>query len=361
MTNTLENIARGEADAFAARSEIDRHIEATRDFAKPYSVLLRWTWLALSERRADDDLRHWHRLILDVAARAEQGKRPSVSAQPGVEESGAHLAERLRALSDLIRVSIGMQMRPDKARLLTRAHVPAILQALYDRQNEAVARTDLLQAVELKTANLSRILTLLILEGLVERQADGRTARFRITVEGIKHLVDHKARSEASVEKRRSTPSVSKRPTRRLKMTNLPMPEPDLVEALRAYLEGDKQPAKRHERQVGHTYRATANVKTVASAQGKMRVSGADATGPLLPAHKLRGRPATGDVAVSPAHEALKSGVQIGKPIELDTLPYRQDLLISGNEPHGPKTVDPEYTAFEAMLPTHSPAKSADG
>ncbi len=187
MTNTLESIARGEIDADIARTEIDCRIKATQDFAKPYSALLRWTWLALSERRADEDLRHWHRLILDVTARAGQ-EDSAASKDPDAEGPAAQFAERLRAMSDMVRVSIGMQSRPDKARLLTRAHVPAILQALNDRCNEAVARADLVQAVEMKTANLSRILTLLILEGLVERQADGRTARFRITGEGIKRL-----------------------------------------------------------------------------------------------------------------------------------------------------------------------------
>ena len=37
---------------------------------------VRWTWLALSERRADDDLRHWHRLIAaDAAGRSPRPPR----------------------------------------------------------------------------------------------------------------------------------------------------------------------------------------------------------------------------------------------------------------------------------------------
>lgn len=224
MTNTLESIARGEVDAASARTEIDRHIQATRDFTKPYSALLRWTWLALSERRADNDLRLWHRLILDIAAKA--GKE----ADPGAEGSEFVLAERLRAMSDMIRVSIGMQSRPDKARLLTRAHVPAILQALNDRSHEAVARADLLEAVDLKTANLSRVLTLLILEGLVERQADGRTARFRITGEGIKHLEVFLARNESKAKLR--PVSASKRQQPRLKMHESSAANAKLFEAI---------------------------------------------------------------------------------------------------------------------------------
>ena len=185
MTNSLEGIARGEVDATSARTEIDFHIEATRDFTKPYSALLRWTWLALSERRVDDDLRCWHRLILDIAARA--GKEPDIGA--GV--SGGVLAERLRAMSDVIRVSIGMQSRPDKVGLLKRAHVPIILQTLKDWRSKGGFRADLSEAVGLRTASLSRILTLLILEGLVERQIGGRTARFCITDEGVRCLEDH--------------------------------------------------------------------------------------------------------------------------------------------------------------------------
>ena len=185
MTNSLEAIARGEVDATSARTEIDFHIEATRDFTKPYSALLRWTWVALSERRVDDDLRCWHRLMLDIAARA--GKEPDIGA--GV--SGGVLAERLRAMSDVIRVSIGMQSRPDKVGLLKRAHVPIILQTLKDWRSKGGFRADLSEAVGLRTASLSRILTLLILEGLVERQIGGHTARFCITDEGVRCLEDH--------------------------------------------------------------------------------------------------------------------------------------------------------------------------
>ena len=189
LTNSLEGIARGEVDATSARTEIDFHIEATRDFTKPYSALLRWTWLALSERRVDDDLRCWHRLMLDIAARA--GKEPDI----GADVSGGVLAERLRAMSDVIRVSIGMQSRPDKVRLLKRAHVPIILQTLKDWRSKGGSRADLSEAVGLRTASLSRILTLLILEGLVERQTGGRTARFCITDEGVRHLEDHLVRN----------------------------------------------------------------------------------------------------------------------------------------------------------------------
>lgn len=364
MTNSLESIARGELEADTARSEIDRHIKATRDFSKPYSALLRWTWLALSERRADDDLRHWHRLILDVAARAGQRDGLVAGAEAGADGPGALLAERLRALSDMIRVSIGMQTRPDKARLLTRAHVPAILQALDDRRNEAVARADLLHAVELKTANLSRILTLLILEGLVERQADGRTARFRITGEGIKHLRDYLAGSSKPADVRPEV--VSKRPVRRVKVLSNPAPPTDLVEAVRTYFEGEKHPAKRR-RQAAQTFRATSSVKTAVYAQGKERVSGGDASRSQFKAARGIVRiQETDEVVVAnvaPSVEMLKGDVQVGGLNEKRTRHYQESVHVSGLEPFPakPTGTEYEYTAFEAMLPTGGPAKSADG
>ncbi|MCZ4267464.1 helix-turn-helix domain-containing protein [Rhodobacteraceae bacterium G21628-S1] len=355
MTNTLESIARGEIDAVTARSEIDRHIEVTRDFAKLYSVLLRWTWLALSERRTDDDLRQWHRLILDVSARAGQGKCLSASAQSGLGGTSAHLTERLRALSDMIRVSIGMQMRPDKARLLTRAHVPAILQALYDRQNEAVARFDLLQAVELKTANLSRILALLVLEGLVERQADGRTARFRITGEGIRHLLDHNGRNEASVRTNRSTSSVSVPQKQFLTRKRGETLEP--VKMVRVDPGNVTRSAKKQGLLFYCANYLPENTKTD-SVRGARIVSGAEVKSPAVGHGRgSRAAPETFDV-VDLSGDASSMAVLYRLREQHFHLP---GSLPPGSEVHGEKNVAHEYTAFEALLPTSSPEKSAGG
>lgn len=356
MTNTLESIARGEVDAISARLEINRHIEATQDLAKPYSALLRWTWLALSERRADDDLRHWHRLILDVAARARKEETQAANAQPEADGADSHLAERLRALSDLIRVSVGMQTRPDKARLLTRAHVPAILQALCDRQVEAVARDDLLQAVEIKTANLSRIMTLLILEGLVERQADGRNARFRITGEGMKHLRDYQARKNAPVGGRESPPIVSTRPVRHRKTASIPAPSRDLIEAIQVYFEGEHQSTRRHERQAVRKNWAPATVKNNASTQIETHVFVPKMLGSMVKsarkAPELLEEEVVFDVNLPTSHDVLRvTELAVGGPTKMCK-------LIS---PHSGKTVDSGYTAFEATFSSHYLVKSSNG
>lgn len=355
MVNTLESIARGEVDAAVARSQIDHHVEVNRDFTKPYSVLLRWTWLALSERRADDDLRHWHRLIRDLAAQAAKGE-PLAAENAPAAAPGADLAERLHALSDLIRVSIGMQTRPDKARLLTRAHVPTILQALYERQNEAVARDDLLQAVALKTANLSRILTLLTLEGLVERQSDGRTARFRITGEGIRHLRDYQTRQPAPVAKRAPTPLVSAPSMQPVKTAGLPEPAPELLEALRVFFEGRPQHAKRREWQSVNWKRAGAAAKTAASTE----VKGGDLSSPMImPTLKISGFGETRDEAMN-----IRPDIWTGKaggPIKRRSPHAQEGQTVFVTGAHPAKPAGPEYTLFEAVLPARGLAKSVNG
>lgn len=189
LAKLLESIARGEVDADTARAEIFEHLGESQDFSSVYSALLRWTWVAMAERRADNDMRRWHRLLRDVAARTSLLTDSTRAVKVGAQET----AERLKALSDLLRISVGMQDRPDRARLLTRAHVPEILQYLLDNKSEAVARSDLQSALGLKTANLSRILTLLVLEGLVDRLPSGRKACFLITAQGERCLIDHQA------------------------------------------------------------------------------------------------------------------------------------------------------------------------
>ncbi len=363
MTYTLESIARGEVDAVAARSEIERHIQTTRDFAKPYSALLRWTWLALSERRADDDLRHWHRLILDIAARAGQG---------GGADTSATLAERLRALSDIIRVSIGLQTRPDKARLLTRAHVPAILEALDERQPDAVARDDLLEAVALKTANLSRILTLLTLEGLVERQADGRKARYRITGEGRNHLRQHQERTRAPVAEAHSADAVAASPTtnpatnpacapvvtrmkRRAKAAEPPSPDPELIKAFIKAVKRGRHGGKKRDTQKMRLYGGPDPAKAARQALIAAERAGAGFDAPAKGFNfqpgdhvQIKGEPTGGPIGLGLSPKALLPVAAVG-----------QTRPVSGVQPSEPG--GPEYTAFEALAGIKVSEKAANG
>lgn len=370
----LENIARGEVDASAARSEIDRHIEATRDFTKLYSALLRWTWLALSERRMDDDLRHWHRLILDVAARAGIGDTLTADAQLTV---GADIAGRLRVLSDLIRVSIGMQARPDKARLLTRAHVPEIMQALYERQSDAVARTDLLRAVGLKTANLSRILTLLILEGLVERQADGRNARFRITREGVECLRTHKARGVGSGKATETIAEAAAIPVPApMAVKPLPRPEkrtnrsvstqdlPNLLAAVEAYLADEKLAAKRSEEPSSRAGWPLSSARDAASAEGKKHARAvhwvrpsAKPDGKLRLASKMAWAHRSSGSSEDEMRQRSENVFIPGGLIEVLQPKHREEAFTAAREPYLTKMLPPEYTPFETVLAPLGTAK----
>ena len=196
LSISLESIARGEMNADQAHIEIDLHIKTTGDFTKPYTVLMLWAWQALMERRTDDDLRHWHRLIRDLAAQAKN------KVDPGTDTPGSALAERFRAISDMLRVSIDMQSCLDSEDLMTRANVSTILQAMKNQGHEGITRADLLKSVKSRPAALSQILALVVLKGLAERlhQVNGSAPRYRISDEGIKCLDSTRQQAEKQSE-----------------------------------------------------------------------------------------------------------------------------------------------------------------
>lgn len=205
MTRTVERIARGEIDASEAGELILSLLEEKSDFSSVYEALVRWTWIALAERRCDNDLRIWHRVFRDVSSKVSH---------MSIEEVGQgsltpfQAAERLRALSDLVKVSISLEDRPDAKRMLSRAHVSSILQVLAQKVGAGMGRSELQHKLGLKTANLSRILTLLVVSGMVEREPHGRSASFRITEFGKMSIEKHERRAHRRNEAKPKTSRV---------------------------------------------------------------------------------------------------------------------------------------------------------
>lgn len=194
MTDLLDSIARDEVSAAEAENQLAGILKEKLPTSEVYSALVRWVWSALTERRLDDDLRRWHRVILDVAAQIEFGR-----SDPSVDSAnGAHFAERLRALADVLTISVSMARAPDAQLVMSRAHTLEVLKTLSESAQPFMDRAVLQDKVGLRTANLSRVLKLLLLNGLVERETRGRKARFSITTVGRQSLAKYEEEHRTS-------------------------------------------------------------------------------------------------------------------------------------------------------------------
>ncbi|GGF18084.1 hypothetical protein GCM10011611_24910 [Aliidongia dinghuensis] len=97
----------------------------------------------------------------------------------------AAAAERMRALADLVRMSVEAASVSMMKDLTARAHVIEILQLLASKMGSHVEREQIKTELGLRDANLSRVMTLLAANGLVEREPRGKIAAFRVTQRGL--------------------------------------------------------------------------------------------------------------------------------------------------------------------------------
>jgi len=201
MTDSFEALARDEADVKTARVAIWRALDTESGHRTAYAVLCRWTWRIMIERRLDDELRSWHRLLLDTAGRiamqASEEAKPHARAR--LDRSAA--AERIRALADLVRMSVEAACASVLKELVARAHVSEILRLLAKDLGTSIEREQIKNELALRDANLSRVLTLLAANGLVERLPRGKAAAFRITQRGLALLdTSHRERNHLDVD-----------------------------------------------------------------------------------------------------------------------------------------------------------------
>lgn len=187
MAHSLQALARGDLDVATGEKEVLLFLDTTGDVGQAYLAFTTFLWHAVSERRKDNELRHWHRLIEDVSFRARKTGKEDVS-------------ERLRALADVLTVSIAISDRPTKDDVLKRAHVPELLEALAGSAERPTSRADLREQVPLQSANLSRLLTLLSLCGLVERHQRGKEASFQLTESGMACVRQRKTKDAGARE-----------------------------------------------------------------------------------------------------------------------------------------------------------------
>lgn len=134
-----------------------------------YEALRSVVWQIVSSRSEDPEARGW----ADVVLRVRQL----------VRTQGRSEAERLTALYDMLDQTIRFAERRHVRRAVHGKHVSSILGRIL-QGGGSVARIDLAAATGLKDANLSRILSNLVAEGLVERRFSGREVFLSLTPAG---------------------------------------------------------------------------------------------------------------------------------------------------------------------------------
>ncbi len=136
-------------------------------------VLRSWTWKALDRRRRDSALREW----IDLLNRVEAF----------FADRFAHLAAKIELLTELLHESLAVAELASPEDLLRRKHVASILTLLRRCEGEWVERVQLMGELDLRPANMTRLMTLLLDVGWVEQAINGREAAYRISAEGVSH------------------------------------------------------------------------------------------------------------------------------------------------------------------------------
>ena len=168
VTNSRVDFAGDEPGS--ARAEIRAMLASDhRSTRKIYAALAHKVWSLLIERRLDNEVRDWHRLILDVRA--------------NVQKDDTKVSERLVALIDLLRESISLAETSPVEELARRPHARGILVEL-QKAASFVPRRSLQQVIGIGTSHLSNVLSKLVAHNLVERRDAGKEAEFRLTARG---------------------------------------------------------------------------------------------------------------------------------------------------------------------------------
>ncbi|MCG2628272.1 MULTISPECIES: helix-turn-helix domain-containing protein [Bradyrhizobium] len=175
----LEKIESGEATATEARSVISEFLKegSESSLERIYATLGAWLWNSLESRRRDPELREWFDIL----------RRVSASLAP----KNAAYAERFRAFYDLLQMSINTAKVARPSEVMHRQHVVEILRLLRDAPSRQLEKTVIAKKLDLKDANLSRILRLMTNARFVERTAAGKFAHFALTRDGLMALERH--------------------------------------------------------------------------------------------------------------------------------------------------------------------------
>ncbi len=164
----LHRIQTGEASPKEARKALRDALAHSdeRTAASLYEALRGWTWSALSERRFDDEMEDWFKVLQ--------------SASVAVADIDDDTSRYLLVLSHLVDDSLRVAPRLVLERLLTRSHLGDLLE-MVRRNNGRIARSALEEEIGLSSSRLSQLLSELILVGALLREPDGRRALYTLS------------------------------------------------------------------------------------------------------------------------------------------------------------------------------------
>jgi DNA-binding MarR family transcriptional regulator len=168
--STLDAISGGDVSPLEARGIVRRLLNSDAPAEageRIYAALREVTFQALVSRAFSGEIVEWFEVFKQVAA---------LLRSRGLEG----IAERLRVLSDMAGQAARFAEAHPIDEVLNRRHVRALLQALLAKAGTAY-RADIAKELNIGEANLSRIISNLVVAGLVERRAAGRQAELRLT------------------------------------------------------------------------------------------------------------------------------------------------------------------------------------
>jgi DNA-binding MarR family transcriptional regulator len=167
----IEAISLGEADLEDAQSILNKHVPVEdADMAhRLYTVFRSFVWKALEARRRDAELASWANIIASLAG--------------SFESQWPDLAAKLDGFVELMQPAIMLGSSEGGSDPLSRKHVREIMLFCHHLGGRA-RRSELLIAVRLKEANLTRIMAPVIDCGWFHREVEGREVRYRLTEKG---------------------------------------------------------------------------------------------------------------------------------------------------------------------------------
>lgn len=188
VARRLERIALGYSNAAEARMTLSEALGdmSSESIQRIYASLRAWSWKALNERRRDEDLRHWYDILKRTAS--------------FLRERHPAYAERVQVLHELLYESISVSETLPIQEIIKRLYVKEIIRTLARSTIKQVPRGRLRFLLDLKEANLSRVINLMLASGLLDRAMRGREALFRLTklgTEVAEQLTEKSAEREA--------------------------------------------------------------------------------------------------------------------------------------------------------------------
>lgn len=172
--SAFDDIALGDASPEEARLVIRAALTdgSPRAAESIYRALRAWTWKCLVDGRRDEELRHWHEIMARTGAYLEVDHKA--------------FANKISTLKELVSESITAGERLSSAEVLQREHVRDILMQIFREPQRRIYRAALLRHFGLGQANLSRVLNMMTVAGLIRRSSFGKQAAFSLTTVGLR-------------------------------------------------------------------------------------------------------------------------------------------------------------------------------